>query len=173
MTYTVDDYGNRYRLVQARKPHRCTIPGYADAAECQGTIQPGDFYLRHVLFPGDTVSYLWTGVECLPCAQGRERPGIPPVGQRPAPKAVVARWCDSSGVQENALVVLGTAQIQEARAAAGLDTSTHCWGSSFAYASGWVLHRDGTASQRYPLSTGRGRAGVLFTAIREREGAAS
>lgn len=44
------------------------------------------------------------------------------------------------------IVVLGTTEIKTAVAIAGLDTKTHQWDRSFAYRTGWTLHRDGSAS---------------------------
>jgi hypothetical protein len=61
------------RVVRARKNHRC--PNYCDNGK-PGTIQPGQLYLRHVAFPGDSDignEGFWVLPECRPCAEERGR----------------------------------------------------------------------------------------------------
>ena len=72
--YTRDRYGNRYRLVRARRQWRCDDAAWG----CKGTgrVEPGEQYLRHVSFPNDIHDGVWVAVECLPCARYMQREGL-------------------------------------------------------------------------------------------------
>ncbi len=76
-TYTRDQYGNRYRVVRARRRHICDNRhwGYA---YCDVTVEPGQQYLRHVGFPSDDLGLDGVNVfaECMGCARYVQREGL-------------------------------------------------------------------------------------------------
>ncbi len=64
---------------------------------------------------------------------------------------------------KSTIAVLGTSDIHEACAAAGISPHTHRWGGTDWAHAGYVLHRDGTTSQDYSArDETRGRAAVVF-----------
>ena len=80
-------------------------------------------------------------------------------------KAVVAKV---RGTQRS-IVVLGTSDAHAALVAADLSPARHRWGGTYFYDGGWVLHRDGTASQTGPSNGARGgRPAVMFGNIEAR-----